>query len=236
MQALSENSQHAIIGEDSECTQPCQSWVYIEDPTLELDFDVETFRFSICRQGREPHDLNAASEGLSALLDIIFNLLLRMVRKNGHSTEFDLPGIVLIDEVEAHLHLSLQRRVLPILTGLFPNVQFVVTTHSPFVLSSIENATLIDLEARVLVRGGLVGSTYESIVEGSFNVDALSEDLMRKLDRYRELSAKDALSDEEFLEARKLELSLDEAPDFLALSIATEYQKAKLELHNNAVG
>ena len=108
-----------------------------------------------------------------------------MVRKNGHSTEFDLPGIVLIDEVEAHLHLSLQRRVLPILTGLFPNVQFIVTTHSPFVLSSIENATLIDLEARMLVRGGLVGSTYESIVEGYFNVDALSEDLRQKFDRYR---------------------------------------------------
>ena len=88
----------------------------------------------------------------------------------------------------------------------------------------------------MLVRGGLVGSTYESIVEGYFNVDALSEDLRQKLDRYRELSAKEALSDEEFLEARKLELSLDEVPDFLALGIAAEYQKAKLELHNKAVG
>jgi len=206
-----------------------------EDPTLELEFDEETYRFSICEQGREPFDFNEASDGFSALLDIIVGLMLRMIRKNGRSPEFNMPGIALIDEVENHLHLSLQRRVLPMLTELFPSIQFVVSTHSPFVLSSIANATIYDLETRTLVTDGLSNNTYESIVEGYFNVDQLSGELRDKYDRYKTLATKDVLMDDELLEASELELYLDEIPDYLALGITTEYQKLKSQLHAKVV-
>lgn len=51
-------------------------------------------------------------------------------------------GIVLIDEVDKHLHVTLQKDVLPLLMGLFPNVQFIITTHSPFVSLGLHNAKL----------------------------------------------------------------------------------------------
>lgn len=47
---------------------------------------------------------------------------------------------------ETHLHVELQKRALPFLTRIFPNVQFVVTTHSPFVVTSLSNAVVYSLE------------------------------------------------------------------------------------------
>ena len=68
--------------------------------------------------------------------------------------------IVLIDEIETHLHLELQKLILPMLTELFPNIQFIVSTHSPFVINSIENATIFDLEKKTLVPNGLGNIPY----------------------------------------------------------------------------
>lgn len=102
-------------------------------------------------------------------------------------------------------------------------------------LSSITNATVYDLETKTLVTGGLSSNTYESIVEGYFNVDQLSNELRKKYDRYTTLAAKDELTDDELLETSELELYLDEIPDYLALGITTEYQKLKLQLHAKVV-
>lgn len=54
----------------------------------------------------------------------------------------------MIDELETHLHVSLQKKILPFLTEFFPNLQFIVTTLSPFILNSIEDVVVYDLEKR----------------------------------------------------------------------------------------
>lgn len=74
-----------------------------------------------------------------------------MWRRKADNTE----GIVLIDEIETHLHLELQKEILPFLTKLYPNIQFIVSTHSPFILSSVDNAVVFDLENKTLVPNGL---------------------------------------------------------------------------------
>lgn len=56
------------------------------------------------------------------------------------ATLCETPGLLLIDEVENHLHPRWQKRFVPCLRELFPNVQVVATTHSPFVLASVDNA------------------------------------------------------------------------------------------------
>jgi len=93
---------------------------------------------------------------------------------------------VLIDEIETHLHLELQRMVFPILTELFPKIQFIVSSHSPFILSSLKNAVIYDLEKGMLVENGLGGFPYEGIVEGYFHADRLSAELSSKFQEYRE--------------------------------------------------
>lgn len=93
--------------------------------------------------GREPFTFDTLSSGYAAVLDIVVDLMMRMEKKAGK--RYDLEGVVLIDEIEAHLHLELQKKIMPILTGIFPNIQFIVTTHSPFILNSIENTVIYDL-------------------------------------------------------------------------------------------
>ena len=135
---------------------------------LELKFNDETFQFSIHESDREPFDFNIMSSGYVAVLDIINDLIVRMEAQSGLRTEFDMEVIVLVDEIETHLHLELQKKILPVLTKLFPNIQFIITTHSPSILSSSDAAVMYDLENRTLVKDGLKNLPYESIVEGDF--------------------------------------------------------------------
>lgn len=199
-----------------------------DDPTLRLDFDIDNFEFHILQENREPFDFNTMSSGYSAVFDIINDLMMRMERKKNYSTE----GIVLIDEIETHLHLELQRVILPFLTELFPNIQFIVTTHSPFVLNSIDNAVIYDLETQKLVEDGLANYPYDGIVEGYFRADKLSSDLRVKVNRYKELVGKLELTDEDYAEIVELEQDLDEIPDYLSPEIASEYRRLKLEFSN----
>lgn len=203
-----------------------------DDETVKLEFDEETFEFHILQQGKEPFDFNTLSSGYQAVLDIVLDIMMRMQHQTKRSFDFNLPGIVLIDEIETHLHLELQKSILPFLTEFFPNIQFVMTTHSPFILSSISNAAIYDLENQTLVEHGLGNVPYEGVVEGYFKVDKLSETLRDKFDRYKELVYKENLSDDEIGEIAELELYLDEVPDYLAIGITTEYQKMKLEFMN----
>ena len=196
-----------------------------DDSSIRLVFDEETFRFSITEQGREPFDFS----GYQAVLDIVLDIIMRMENQLNRSFDFNLPGIVLIDEIETHLHLELQRNIMPLLTTIFPNIQFIVTTHSPFVLNSIKNAVIYDLEKHLLVQNGLDDVPYDGIVEGYFGADKLSNTLKEKFERYKKLVRQLTLTDDEFSEIAELELYLDEIPDYLAIGITTEYRRLKLE-------
>ena len=219
-----------------ETSQEIQAWfenfeqilrdIY-EEPSLKLDFDIDTFQFNILIEGREPFDFNTMSMGYSAVFDIICDLMLRMEGKS-----YGLEGIVLIDEIETHLHVDLQKKIMPILTGLFPGLQFVLTTHSPFILNSLKNAVVYDLEKHLLVENGLTNLPYEGIVEGYFNTDTLSTELKEKFERYKQLAEKADPSDEDYAEMTELEMYLDEVPDYLALDFATEYARLKLEVNS----
>ncbi len=157
-----------------------------EDENLILEFDRKEYDFNIVLSNREKFDLNTLSDGYSAIMSIVTELILRMENKS--SRVYDIQGIVLIDEIETHLHIDLQRKILPFLTNFFPNIQFIVTTHSPFVLTSVENAVVYDLEKRILVED-LTGYSVNAIVEGYFGSDKYSDKLKQEVAEYEKLMA-----------------------------------------------
>ncbi len=124
------------------------------------------------------------SDGYSSLLAILTELILRM-EAHGASA-YDMQGVVLIDEIETHLHVALQKKVLPFLTSFFKNIQFIVTTHSPFVLSSISNAVICDLEKR-FVTTDLSAYSYDALVESYFDNDKYSKEVKEKIDRFENI-------------------------------------------------
>ncbi|WP_404989140.1 AAA family ATPase [Clostridium culturomicium] len=197
-----------------------------DDESLLLKFDYRKLNFKIQQQGREEYGLNELSDGFSAVLDIVMNLILRM-EKTRKGFAYDKEGIVLIDEVETHLHIELQKKILPFLTGFFPNIQFIVTTHSPFVLNSIEDVVIYDLEKQIKVED-LSSSSYEGIVEGYFNVDQYSNEAKKKLYRYEELVEKIGKTEEEESEEFDLRQYFKGIPESLASEIVFEFKKIEL--------
>lgn len=200
-----------------------------DDESVRLTFDEESFAFAIHQDGKEPFNFNELSDGYAAILDIVVDLMIRMEKHLKGGLSFDLPGIVLIDEIETHLHLELQKNVLDFLMSVFPNIQFIVTTHSPFILNSAKNSVIYDLENRTLVEDGLTNLSYEGVVKGYFEVDDLSRELRTKFDRYKELTGKIELNDEEIEEMANIEMYLDEIPDYLELEISSEYRRMKAD-------
>ena len=82
-----------------------------------LAFDEDTFRFSINEPGKDPYDFNTLSSGYAAIMDVVVDIMIRMERYTGRKFQYNLQGIVLIDEIEAHLHLELQKTVMKLLTN-----------------------------------------------------------------------------------------------------------------------
>ena len=192
---------------------------------MRLDFDIDNFKFNILVDGRQPFDFNTMSQGYSAVFSIICDLMMRMESKQ----RYDMEGIVLIDEIETHLHVELQKKIVPSLIKMFPNLQLILTTHSPFILNSVPNSVVCDLEKKVIVEEGLTNLPYSGIVEGYFDTKETSQELESKMNEYREISAKKEKTVMDRIRMKELEIYLDEIPDFLALDIATEYQRLKSE-------
>ncbi|WP_153887032.1 AAA family ATPase, partial [Acinetobacter baumannii] len=146
-----------------------------ENDSTTLIFKEQSLKFKIKLNDRE-FDFQNLSSGYQAIFDIFADLLVR--------TEFfdispeELRGIVLIDEIDAHLHISLQKKILPFFTNLFPSVQFIVSTHSPFVITSTDDDTVVyDISSGEFFEDDLSRYSYESVIKGLFHVETQSEQL-----------------------------------------------------------
>ncbi|NDV56598.1 AAA family ATPase [Bacteroides sp. 519] len=199
-----------------------------EDRNLKLQFNYKDYSFKIASQGKI-FGFNHFSDGYYAIIDIAADLILKMQEENRYNRVFDKEGIVLIDEIETHLHLELQRLILPLLTRIFPNIQFIVTTHSPFVLGSLSNAIAFDLERKQIISDDLTDYSYESLAEGYFGVETISGDLENRIERLKELVHKERNTTED--EEMNLLLSdFEKIPEAVAPNIKSAYFQLKREL------
>lgn len=206
-----------------------------DDQTLKLKFDYKNYDFKIIVKDREPFGFNVLSDGYSAILNIVMELILRMEKNVGYPSNnqskkyiYDIEGIVLIDEIETHLHIELQKKCLPFLVELFPKIQFIITTHSPFVLTSLDNVVIYDLENKFKIEN-LSMYSYEGIVESYFNVDQYSNKIKKKMNRYIELTEKKDMSQidkDEILELRKY---FNDIPEDLAPELVYKFRELDLK-------
>lgn len=179
--------------------------VLFEDQTLTLEFDRKRFKFWVIQKGKERYSLNELSDGMSSAFSIVSELIMRMHSDDDDDlVDFNRPGIVIIDEIETHLHVSLQKLILPFLINLFPRVQFIVTTHSPFVLTSLANSCILDLD-RGEVFSDLSSYSYEAVLEDFLDVDQYSESLKLQISNIRELIDRNELE-----KAKSMILSIQE--------------------------
>ena len=197
-----------------------------QDNGLKLEYDIDNFDFTINIPGREPFRLvdNQLSDGFSAVLQIVVELLLRMEAVTAGS--YNLPGIVLIDEIETHLHIKLQKAILPFLTDFFPNIQFIVTTHSPFVLTSLDNAVVFDLESRQRWEH-MTPLSASTVVENYFDLDLYSNEIKRMVSRYSDLAKSTSRTQEQDEEINQIRKQLDSIDYKSAPELVAQYHSLR---------
>ena len=144
---------------------------------------------------------------------------------------YDLEGIVIIDEIETHLHVDLQKKILPFLTDFFPRIQFIVSTHSPFVLSSLSNATICDLETKI-VTNDLSGYSYDALIESYFKSDKYSEEIKAKIMEFERLLAINQRTEEQNDRIRFLRNYFAHTPKYLSTELLVKLQQIELEQLN----
>jgi len=146
-----------------------------EDNSVRLEIDSNSLKYKIIQDSKPPYDFQHLSAGYRAIFDIYAELLMR--------TEYfkimpsELTGVVFIDEIDSHLHVSLQRLILPFFTESFPKIQFIVTTHSPFVLMSGEDTVVFDLAKNEPITEDLSLYTYSAVMKGLWNVKPIAVSL-----------------------------------------------------------
>lgn len=172
-----------------------------------------------------PMKVNQLSDGEKCLMAMIGDLARRMAIANPvRENPLEGEGIILIDEIDLHLHPKWQRMIVPKLLEVFPNCQFIISTHSPHVITHVQPESLF------LLRQTDLGIVAEQPAESyGKSVDRILEDLMG-LDTTRpdEVSVKlhniyDAIDQAHFDEARRsiaaMKSEIGEDPELLKAEI-----------------
>jgi len=140
------------------------------------------------------------SAGYQSLLWMVMNLAYRMALLNPEMTEDmqNVSGIVLIDEIDMHLHPKWQWNIVKALEETFPNVQFILATHSPIVISSCKNEQLIriDTDQEIAYLNDAYGYSVQEVL-------TLRQGTTEKIKEVKELDTQfaEALLDEEWSKA-----------------------------------
>lgn len=173
----------------------------------------------------ERHRFSQMSDGFKAMMNVVSEIAHRCIELNGFLGEnaiLETPGIVLIDEIDIYLHPKWQRHVLADLRKAFPNIQFIVTTHSPFIIQSVSQQELISLDEYANVDGSPQKESLEEIAIRRMGMDketirsAKFNEMIEKAENFYQLikNGKDVEKDEEL---KKLEEEFSDDPAYIAL-------------------
>ncbi|WCN10707.1 AAA family ATPase [Marinomonas mediterranea] len=144
------------------------------DQATSLRYDPKREELLLTLEKGEPQPFSTLSDGQRCILALVADLAQKAATLNPHMGEGVLQkteGVVLIDELDLHLHPRWQRRVIEDLRTTFPNIQFICTTHSPFLIQSLRsNEELIMLDGESIANPA--NKTIEEIAADIMNINS----------------------------------------------------------------
>ncbi|CAI2039457.1 Predicted ATP-binding protein involved in virulence [Serratia fonticola] len=149
-----------------------------EDNSLRLNFNRKSLRMEIIQGNRECIILERLPSGYASVLAVYTELV--MLSELGRTEKNEIRGIVLIDEIDAHLHVTVQKKVFDFFSTSFPGIQFIISTHSPFVVQSVSDAIIYNLSTNEQLED-LSAYSYTSIIKGLLGETANSAELEKLL-------------------------------------------------------
>ena len=141
--------------------------------TLDVDGDDNVY---LTIEGQET-ELNELSSGFISVVKIIQAIVSAFSAFTNEQDLLNVKGVILIDEIESHLHVEWQTRIIPALKELFPNTTFYIATHSPLVLSQLDEgeAYLLKLGDDNVVRSHVIDSPNKrilaNVLRDAFGID-----------------------------------------------------------------
>ncbi|MBR4909633.1 MAG: AAA family ATPase [Acidaminococcaceae bacterium] len=179
----------------------------------DLKYSFAAQNLLICHPEMGELPLEAMSDGARSVISMAADIAYRMARLNpdmGEDVTLKTSGVILIDEVDMHLHPSWQQTVVNDLVKAFPKVQFIVTTHSPQVLTSVPaecirilhwDNDLVDVEEPAFS----LGAESSQLLHDIQHVDSRPSSLpiVKMLQRYLQLVSEDKWDSEEAMVLRK---------------------------------
>ena len=157
------------------------------EKTLKIDGDGNVF---LTVEGQE-RELSELSSGFISVVKIIQSIISAYSAFTNATDLLNVKGVVLIDEIESHLHIEWQTKIVPTLKNLFPNTTFYIATHSPLVLSQLAEgeAYLLKRDNDNVVRSEKINSPntrlLANVLQDTFSVDlnTLKRDNMANIDQ-----------------------------------------------------
>ena len=192
------------------------------DGALKISFaeiDPETFDVWVTTpDGTIP--LEQLSQGVTSVMGWLGYIAQRLFEVNGDSRSSLLrPAVILIDEIDAHLHPIWQRQIVPLVSENFPSIQVIATTHSPLLVQNLSSHNVLvvtrdpdDARHVIVTRSREEPSamqTDELIMSGYFGLDSTRPiRLIEDIDRYGELSSSPAATAGDVAELERLRREL----------------------------
>ena len=137
-----------------------------------FDFDEDDIVLEFRDSDRFP--LRLLSDGQRSMAATVADIAMRCSQLNPHLNEralFSTPGVILIDEIDLHLHPRWQRGVVEQLRNTFPSIQFVATSHSPFIVQSMTRGGVINLDRDDLRPESPENLSVEDVTENIMGVE-----------------------------------------------------------------
>lgn len=166
---------------------------------IEFDLD-ETLKVSVKINGISL-SFNTLPDGLKSIISWLSDLLMRLDRidwADKSKSILEQNFILFLDEIEVHLHPSWQRKILPVVQDLFPNAQIFISTHSPFVVGSVDGARVYKFKLDENNNSVLDseywtedGNSYDRILEEIFDIkERFGVGVQKQLDEFKEYKTK----------------------------------------------
>jgi predicted ATP-binding protein involved in virulence len=144
-------------------------------------------------------DLGLLPDGLKSIVSWVADLLMRLDRIPwiDDTPPMQRPFLLLLDEVDIHLHPSWQRKVLPIVQRMFPRAQIIASTHSPFVVASADDAHIITFDVKngvsrvESIEPSQVGVSYSTVLRSIFGIETeFDVETEREFSRFHDAKTK----------------------------------------------
>ena len=167
-----------------------------------LRIELNPSRMLLTNQEGMDLQIEQLSGGYKAVLSVIADIAKRLAIANPNSQNpLEEEAVILIDEIDLHLHPKWQKTIVDDLKRTFPNCQFIISTHSPFVVQALSASELYDISSMQYAgeQGNYKGWSIDAIQEKKMGVEKKTPMYNDKIERFSE-----AIDDERYEDAKKL--------------------------------